>query len=40
MYGTGLISNLLGAFHMPEVSIRYSRFVPQLYNLVRSLGFE
>jgi len=40
MYGTGLISTLLGAFHMAEVSIRYSRFVPQVYNLVRSLGFE
>ena len=40
MYGTGLISNLLGAFHMAEVSIRYSQFVPRVYNLARSLGFE
>ncbi len=40
MYGTGLISNLLGAFHMAEVSMRYSRFVPRVYNLARSLDFE
>lgn len=41
MYGTtGSISSLLGAFHMADVSMRYSRFVPRLYNLARSLGFE
>lgn len=41
MYGaTGSIANLLGAFHMAEVSMRYSRFVPRVYNLARSLGFE
>ena len=41
MYGiTGTISSLLGAFHMAEVSMRYSRFVPRLYNLACSLGFE
>lgn len=41
MYGTtGLISSLLGAYHMSEVSMRYSRFMPRVYNLARSLGFE
>lgn len=41
MYGTtGLISSLLGAYHMAEVSMRYSRFMPRLYNLAISLGFE
>jgi len=41
MYGTtGLISNLLGAFQMSEVSMRYSRFMPRVYNLAKSLGFE
>ncbi len=41
MYGTtGSISSLLGAYHMAEVSMRYSRFVPRVYNLARSLGFE
>jgi len=41
MYGTtGSISTLLGAYQMAEVSMRYSRFVPRIYNLARSLGFE
>jgi len=41
MYGTtGSISSLLGAYHMADVSMRYSRFVPRVYNLARSLGFE
>ena len=41
MYGTtGLISSLLGAYHMSEVSMRYSRFMPRVYNLAKSLGFE
>jgi hypothetical protein len=41
MYGTtGLISNLLGAYHMSEVAMRYSRFMPRVYNLAKSLGFE
>ncbi len=41
MYGTtGLISSLLGAYHMAEVSMRYSRFMPRVYNLAKSLGFE
>ena len=41
MYGTtGSISSLLGSFHMADVSMRYSRFVPRVYNLARSLGFE
>ncbi|OQX30623.1 MAG: hypothetical protein B0D96_07510 [Candidatus Sedimenticola endophacoides] len=41
MYGTtGMISSLLGSFDMAEVSMRYSRFMPRLYNLAISLGFE
>ncbi len=41
MYGTtGSISSLLGAYHMAEVSMRYSRFMPRVYNLAKSLGFE
>ncbi|MEN8167375.1 MAG: hypothetical protein ABFR65_07860 [Pseudomonadota bacterium] len=41
MYGTtGLISSLLGAYHMSSVAMRYSRFVPRVYNLAISLGFE
>ncbi len=41
MYGTtGSISSQLGSFHMAAVSMRYSRFVPRMYNLARSLGFE
>jgi hypothetical protein len=41
MYGTtGLITSLLGAYHMSEVSMRYSRFMPRVYNLAKSLGFE
>ncbi len=41
MYGTtGLISSVLGAFHMAKVSMRYSRFMPRFYNLAKSLGFE
>lgn len=34
------ISSLLGAYHMAEVSMRYSQFVPRVYNLVKSFGFE
>jgi len=37
---SGSISSVLGAFHMAEVSMRYSLFVPRLYNLALSLGFE
>ncbi|MDX2456924.1 MAG: hypothetical protein QNL87_05400 [Gammaproteobacteria bacterium] len=41
MYGTtGLISSLLGAYHMSEVSMRYSQFMPRAYNLAKSLGFK
>jgi hypothetical protein len=41
MFGTtGTISSLLGAYHMADVSMRYSRFVPRVYNLAKSLGFE
>ncbi|MEE9343954.1 MAG: hypothetical protein V3V12_10020 [Gammaproteobacteria bacterium] len=34
------ISSLLGSFQMLPVSMRYSLFVPRLYNLAKSLGFE
>ena len=34
------ISSLLGAFNMATVSMRYSHFVPRVYNLAKSLGFE
>lgn len=34
------ISSLLGAFHMADVSMRYSQFIPRVYNLALSLGFE
>lgn len=37
---TGSISGLLGAFKMASVSMRYSQFVPRVYNLAKSLGFE
>ena len=37
---TGEISSLLGAFKMASVSMRYSQFVPRVYNLIKSLGFE
>jgi hypothetical protein len=41
MYGTtGLISSLLGAYHMSAVSMRYSQFIPRAYNLAKSLGFK
>ncbi len=41
MYGvTGSISSLLGAFQMADVSMRYSRFAPRVYNLAKSMGFE
>lgn len=41
MYGANSsISSLLGAYHMSEVSMRYSRFMPRLYNLAKSLGFK
>ena len=32
--------NLLAAFKMAPASIRYSQFVPRVYNLAKSLGFE
>ena len=32
-------SGLLGSFQMGDVAIRYSEFVPRLYNLAKSLGF-
>lgn len=37
---TGAFSSLLGAFQMADVSMRYSLFVPRVYNLALSLGFE
>ncbi len=37
---TGSISSLLGAFQMADVSMRYSQFIPRVYNLALSLGFE
>jgi len=41
MYGSsGLITNLLGAYQMSDVAIRYSLFIPRVYNLAKSLGFE
>lgn len=41
MYSTtSSISSLLGAYHMSSVSMRYSRFMPRVYNLAKSLGFE
>ncbi len=41
MYGANSsISSLLGAYHMAEVSMRYSRFMPRVYNLAKSLGFQ
>ncbi len=41
MYGASdLINSLLGAYHMAEVSMRYSQFIPRAYNLAKSLGFE
>ena len=41
MYGTNSsISSLLGAYHMAKVSMRYSRFMPRVYNLAKSLGFK
>jgi hypothetical protein len=33
-------NGLLAAFQMAPVSIRYSQFVPRVYNLAKSLGFE
>jgi hypothetical protein len=40
MYGkTGSTANLLGSFQMMDVAIRYSEFVPRVYNLAKSLGF-
>ena len=40
MYGaTDLINSLLGSYHMADVSMRYSRFMPRFYNLAISLGF-
>lgn len=41
MYVTsGSVSGLLSSFHMSEVAMRYSQFMPRLYNLAISLGFE
>jgi len=41
MYRTsGLITNFLGTFQMSDMAIRYSRFIPLVYNLAKSLGFE
>ena len=41
MYGTISSSeNLLGAYHMAEVAMRYNEFVPRAYNLAKSLGFK
>ena len=41
MFGMSNTSNgLLAAFLMAPVSIRYSQFVPRVYNLAKSLGFE
>lgn len=41
MYGTiSSTESLLGSYHMAEVAIRYSEFVPRLYNLTKSLGFS
>ena len=41
MYGiNSSISSLLGAYHMGNMAIRYSRFVPRAYNLAKSLGFK
>lgn len=40
MYGkVGSTSNILGAYHMAEVGMRYSEFIPRAYNLACSLGF-
>ena len=36
----GSISSLLGAFQMASKAMRYSQFIPRVYNLSRSLGFE
>ncbi len=41
MYGTSSsIADLLDSFQMLPTSMRYSLFVPKLYNLAKSLGFE
>lgn len=41
MYGTvSSISNLLGAYHMGEMAMSYSLFMPRAYNLAKSLGFK
>ncbi|MBE9526198.1 MAG: hypothetical protein IME94_04405 [Proteobacteria bacterium] len=41
MYGSNSsISSLLGAYHMAEMSMRYSNFIPRAYNLAKSLGFQ
>ncbi len=34
------VHSLLGEFHIEGMMLRYSSFVPRLYNLARSLGFE
>ncbi len=37
---TDLISTTLASFRMADMPMRYSQFVPRLYNLAISLGFE
>ncbi len=40
MYGKiGSTANLLGAFQMTEVAMRYSEFIPKVVNLCNTLGF-
>ena len=40
MYGViNSSENLLGLYHMADVAIRYSEFIPRAYNLAKSLGF-
>ena len=34
------VSEALSNFHIEDVAMRYSQFVPRLYNLCLSLGFE
>ena len=41
MYGkNNSLSSLLGDFKISEMTMRYSRFIPKFYNLVKSLGFQ
>ena len=34
------VAEVLGDFHIEGVAMRYSQFVPRLYNLSLSLGFK